>query len=159
MRLPFVAFGALALWAAAGAAIGVRQQAAVWRQAGGPEALPLAWRDPRGVPTAWVFLRPGCPHCRDHVEALRRAVAAYPESVQSRLRSRLTFAGAPGALPGVRVLPDSLRAVFGVRIAPTTWWVDGQGGVRRAWRGARPETAWRDALEFLAAPAAVMEVR
>jgi len=154
MRLPFVALGALALVAVAGATFSVREQALVWRQAGGPERLPEAWRDPRGGPTGWVFLRPGCSHCRSHVQALRRAIAAYPESLQTQLWSRLVFVGAPGAPAGVRVVPDSLRGVFGVGIAPTTWWVNGGGGIERAWRGARTESAWTGALEFLAVPAA-----
>ena len=153
MRLPFVALGTLALLATVSAAFSVREQAATWRQAGGPGELPAAWRDPHGLPTAWVFLRPGCPHCRDHVQALRRAVAAYPDSVQSRLWSRFVFAGARDAPAGVRVVPDSLRDVFGVRIAPATWWVDAGGSIRRAWRGARAENAWTPELEFLAATA------
>lgn len=159
MRLPFVAFGALVLFAGAGVTMAVRAQAAAWRQAGGPPVLPARWLDPHGQPTVWVFLRPGCRHCADHVQALEGALAAFPASVQARLRPQLVFVTAGDAPPGARILADSLRLEFGIRIAPTTWWVEGNGAVRRAWRGARGPTAWTQALEFLAAPAAAPVVR
>lgn len=159
MRLPFVVFGALVLFAGAGVTVAVRAQAVAWRQAGGPPVLPARWLDPHGQPTVWVFLRPGCRHCANHVQALEGALAAYPESAQARLRSRLVFVTGGGAPSGTRILADSLRQGFGIRIAPTTWWVEGDGAVRRAWRGARGAAAWTQALEFLAARPATPVVR
>lgn len=154
MRLPFVAFSAIVLFAVTGVTVAVRAQAVAWKQSGGPPVLPARWLDPRAERTVWVFLRPGCRHCADHVQALESALAAYPASTQTRLRSQLVFVTAGAAPAGARLVADSLRAGFGVRIAPTTWWVEGDGAVRRAWRGARLAGAWTQALEFLAARAA-----
>ena len=77
---------------------------------------------------------------------------AEPESLRAGILARIHFVGAAAERPsGSLALPDSLRRVFDVRIAPTTWWIAGDGVIRSAWRGARGQAAWNRGLEFLAA--------
>jgi hypothetical protein len=131
--------------------LSVRRQAAAWTAAGGPQALPPEWRDAGRQATAWMFLRPDCRACRRHLQGVTAALAGYDDSTRARLVSRMVLVGGDErVLPGARTVPDSLRRAFGVHIAPTTWFVDGDGCVRRAWRGARDRDAWSDGLEVLA---------
>ena len=72
--------------------------------------------------------------------------------MRAGILARIHFVGAAAERPsGSLALPDSLRRVFDVRIAPTTWWIAGDGVIRSAWRGARGQAAWNRGLEFLAA--------
>jgi hypothetical protein len=141
----------LVIAALAGTAVGARRHAAVWRAAGGPSALPAALHA-GGTRAAWVFVRRGCRHCDAHLGALADAAAALPDSVRPSVLARIHVVGpAAGVPPGVVREADSLRTRLGVRLAPTTWLVDADGRVWRAWRGARGRDAWRGALDFLAA--------
>ena len=140
--------------AVATGAIGVlfgHRNAVAWQRAGGPERVPSALRSAPSEPAAWVFVRPGCRHCADHLWALERAVQARPESLRARILARICIVGEPAERPaGSLTLPDSLRRIFDVRITPTTWWIAGNGAIRSAWRGARGEVAWSRGLDFLA---------
>jgi hypothetical protein len=137
--------------ALAGSAVGARRHAAVWRAAGGPSHLPVALHED-GTRAAWVFVRRGCRHCDTHLGALADAAAALPDSVRASILARVRVVGpAAGVPPGVVCEADSLRTRLGVRLAPTTWLVDTDGSVWRAWRGARGRDTWRGALDFLAA--------
>ena len=57
----------------AAAALAVHQ-AAVLRSAAGPPRLPAGVARLDGRPSAWIFVREGCPHCESHLRALARGV-------------------------------------------------------------------------------------
>jgi hypothetical protein len=133
-----------------GTAVAARRHAAVWRAAAGPEFLPADVRRGDAARGAWVFVRAGCRHCAAHLDALARAAAALPDTQRTDALRRIRVVGGMRAgPPGVAHVADSVRTRLGVRLAPTTWLVDADGRVRRAWRGARGSAAWADALQFL----------
>ena len=148
---------ALALAAmSAGVLLGHRN-AVAWQRAGGPECIPAELRRMPPERVAWVFVRPGCGHCADHLRALERAVQARPESSQAHFRAQIYVAGTRGDVPpGTRALADSLRDAFDIHIAPTTWWIADDGAICSAWRGARGEAAWNRGLDFLAGRSGVV---
>jgi hypothetical protein len=73
-----------------------------------------------------------------------------PDGQRARVLRRVHVVGTLAAAPdGVVHEADSLRAHFRIRLSPTTWLVDADGRIARAWRGARGRNAWDDALAFL----------
>jgi len=132
-----------------GTALAARRQAAIWRQAGGPERIPVALQG-ASERAAWVFVRAGCRHCTTHLGALARAVAVLPDSERAQVLGRVRVVGETHAAPaGVVRCADSLRTGLGVRLSPTTWLVDADGRIVRAWRGARGRETWDEAVAFL----------
>jgi hypothetical protein len=101
-------------------------------------------------PTLWLFVRPGCPHCAVHLQALQRSLAALSPAERAARLARVHVVGASTQAPaGACREPEALRTVLAVRRFPTTWLVDGDGRVREVWRGARGSTAWARAFSFL----------
>jgi len=148
-----------AAWLATAALVGVMvvagvRQIRILGAEAGPERFPATHLCLDGAPSAWIFARRGCPHCRDHLRALQCSIATLPARERALAVSRLRLVGGAEAPAGVRLFPDSLRTALGVRVTPTTWLVGPDGGVREAWRGARNERAWGRALGFLVGKAA-----
>lgn len=157
VHLRSLIIGTLALGTCAAAVLCGYRNAVAWQRAGGPPRIPREFQSPRSEPAAWIFVRPGCRHCADHLRSLVRAVQARPESLRTRILARICIVGAAADRPeGCLALPDSLRRVFGVRIAPTTWWIGGDGTIRSAWRGARGAAAWSRGVDWLAAEPGVL---
>jgi hypothetical protein len=126
----------------------VLQGAALIRAGAPPAALPADLRD--GSPFIWIFVRPGCPHCRRHLEGLRRGAAALAPGTRSAVLARIRLIGDPAAAPaGLQVLPAAWRDVLGVRFSPTTWLVDGEGNIVGRWLGPRDAHGWQRAFTFV----------
>jgi glutaredoxin len=142
--------GAVALGVAVLILVAARRQAEVWRAAGGPPRVPVAWSSETPARVAWVFTRRGCPHCAAHLAALDQAVDELPPALRAEVLAHIAISGMTAARRDVHRLPDSIATTFDVRIAPTTWWIESDGSVRRAWRGARGVAAWKGGLDFLA---------
>jgi hypothetical protein len=131
-------------------ALAVRQ-AGVLRSAAGPARLPAGVARLDGRPSAWIFVREGCPHCESHLQALVRGALGLEPALRSAALARVRVIGSRRPPSGTCPLPDTLRAALGVRLVPTTWLVRADGTLRESWRGARNEDAWRRAFAFLLA--------
>lgn len=93
-------------------------------------------------PSAWVFVRGGCPHCEAHLAALRRTAATLDTTRRARVLSR------------VHVLDgEAIGRRLRVQRFPTTWIADAGGAIRETWCGARGPRAWSRAFARLEEPA------
>jgi len=157
MKLSLAHAGAIAFGVAVLVLLAAHRQAQVWRAAGGPARVPVAWSAAPPGRVAWVFTRRGCPHCAAHLAALDQAIHELPPAQRTAVLARIAISGTAVGGREMHRLPDSLAATFDVRIAPTTWWIEADGAVRRAWRGARGVAAWKGGLDFLAGRSALVQ--
>jgi len=142
----------MTLFAAAAAVVTllalVLQGAALVRTAPAPATIPVEFR--AGTRSIWLFVRPGCRHCRRHLDALDRSASQLDPASRAAALARVHFIGAPAEAPAeVTVLPETLQRRLGVRYCPTTWLVDCRGRILARWLGARDSTAWMRAFAFV----------